>query len=310
VVFAPLFPLVVSVIPFVGPMWAGFFVNFVALGLAIWFLLGALERWFGLGVAKAAVLAQVTCAGSYAFHAYYAESLSLLAFALALWAYARRRYVVLAAAAAALGASRAVGLVPAVVIAADLARAWWRSEVRGWRGLSLIALALAGSAAYLGFLALRFGNPFVLLPEIQSASWGLFHPPTDWVRVIDGSYLAEYGAKVFARGFDIRTLNFAWIVLALLAIPAGFGRGVPRGAGLVFTAYALAVYALDASSEFLISAHRFAALMTPIFVGGARSMHRLPARAARGVGLAALGLNAGFAVWHAACFNQGWWFWF
>ena len=310
IVFAPLFPWMIRAAPGIDPVTFGFLLNFAALVAGVALAYRALAHWWGARVAFVTVLAQTTAAGSWAFHAFYAEAVTFFCFALALHAWARGRSATLALAGFGLGAARTVGLFPALIIAVTLLTRVRDKSLSPARGIALAGLSVAGSALYLGLIAHGFGNPFTLLPTIQSASWGLFHPPTDWSRVVTLSYLGEYAAAAWTRGFDVRTLNLGWTILALISVPFGFAGAVPRGCGAMFAAYAAATYALDASSEYLISAPRFFVLMTPIFLTFARAVLAPPRVISAATLALGLTVNAGFALWHAACFNQGWWFYF
>jgi hypothetical protein len=161
-------------------------------------------------------------------------------------------------------------------------------------------------------MAFEFGNPFTLLPAIQSASWGRFHPPTDAVKLATLEYLAEHWAAVFSHSwFDIRTLNLVWTTLA--AASAVYLVFAWRGTvfGFAFLIYFLFIYCTNSSSEYLISAHRFFTLMLPIYLLVAAVVGRI-AQAWVGQRLAAalLLLNLLFGVFHAALFNQGYWSYF
>ena len=310
IVFAPAFPLLVRALPGVDPVDAGFGLNFVMLAAAIFLLWRVLEAEFGAPTAMSATLAQVTSEGSFAFHAYYSESTMLFFLSAALFARQRGRWGAMALAALVLGAARLTAGPIVILIAIDLWRRAWRGEIRLIRGVALAGLSVSGLAGYLTYIAYRFGNPLVLLPQIQAASWALFHPPTAWWKVLTGTYLVEHVAASLTHPVDLRTINLVWMLLGLVGAALIWRGPGSRFFRAVFTVYALFVYAGDVSSEFVISAPRFFALMTPIFVVGARGCLALPRVPAVMVGFTLLILNAGLAIWHAGCFNQGQWFFF
>ena len=78
--------------------------------------------------------------------------------------------------------------------------------------------------------------------------------------------------------------------------------------------YSLLLYAGDASSEFLISMHRFVVFVLPIFLMFV-ALHGWLVRKgwpgpAWAMSAALLALNAGYGLWHTACFQQGVWYYF
>jgi hypothetical protein len=277
--------------------------NEILLFLALVFLFLWLETPWPL-------LALATTAGSYAFHAYYSESTMLFGLALALWSWQRRQLWWLAFACAWLGASRLAALPFVLVFSALLVMEAWRERRPQW--LAASALAVSGAAAYLIFIAIAFGNPFELLPEIQQTSWGLFHPPADVLKLLDGQYLFEHIRAAFERAdvLDIRTLNLIWLLLALAAsvhlLITQWRKPITWG----FVGYFILVYTSGGASEYLISMHRFAVMMLPIFTGAALVLRALPRRLSLPLALVLLVLSAAAGILHTAMFNQGQWYWF
>jgi len=307
IVFAPLYPALIwtaSWIPGLDEVWAGFILNklllLAALTLLISYLRGLTTPLRAFGVA----LAMATSAGAYAFHAYYSESTMFFLMALALYALQKQNRPLLAAAAVGLGASRLTGLPMALAVSLCFLLGWKRT--RKWQCLGFALLCPLGAAAYLGYIWSQFGNPFTLFPEIQKASWGFFHPEADYLYIFSGKNILDFVVAAAARGSatftDIKTLNLIWTLLALASVIWSWRK---FGAGLfnyMFTGYFLFIYVTGGNSDFLISAHRFYALMLPIFLMAA-SMPRPAA------GLLFC-LNLFYCLLHTAYFNQGIWFFF
>lgn len=312
IVFAPLFPLLAELLaylPGLDEVRAGFALNALLLVCAFFCLTLTLETCLTPLAAFTVLAALGTSAGAYSLHAYYSESTMLAALALALLASVRGWWLTLGIASLLLGASRLAALP--MVLAFTFLLAYRRHPAA--------LLAPLGSALYLGYLAWNFGEPFSLIAEIQSSSWGRFHPETEWTALVSGRYLLTYLGAAVARGLetfsDVQTLNLVWLCLVLAsAVFTIADRRYRATFAPVFVPYALFVYATAASSPYLISVHRFAIVVVPLFLMGAalhlwlaRRVHRV---VAVGVTASLLALNAAYGCFHAAMFNQGHWFWF
>lgn len=310
IVFAPLYPVLIwtlASLPGVSEVLAGFLLNKIFLFLALYFLFRFFAEWFGSKRAFWILLAMATAAGAYSLHAYYSESTMLLALSLILWGYQKKNWPVMAVAAAAAGASRLAALPVAMVTAAYLLAQLPRAKNK-FLQVILAAVCLSGSAAFLVYLGYTFGNPFRLLPEIQGASWGFFHPETPLWQVFTGYNLVVFLWQALARGWhsfiDIKTLNLVWTLLALASVIYGFRKFGARFFMLLFASYFVFAYGTGAGSDFLISAHRFYLLMLPIYVMfTALTRHRAIN------GLLIL-INVIYCLLHTALFNQGIWFYF
>ena len=320
-VFAPLFPLLTRVVAIVcDAVTAGFILNELLLFLALWALSIVLSEWLGEWRARGMLLAMVTAAGSYAFHAYYSESTMLACLALCLLSFQRQWWWRLAFASAALGASRLTGAPLAGVFAMLFVFQAFRlrRDVKAVVSrLAMAAICVSGALAYLIYVSVYFGNPLTLFPEIQASSWGLFHQPASFASLISFNYLADYWVHAFDRGFhldDIKTLNLVWMSLGAFSciyMLLVYRRNIMS---LLFLVYFLFVYANDASSEFLISAHRFFVLMLPIFIMGSALHGVVRAKAGWAAAYVVSGVlllvNISFGILHAAYFNQGVWYFF
>jgi len=319
IVFAPLYPLLVrAVAPLFGgdALVAGFALNKFLLFGALLCLLLFLEPIFGLVAAFWILFGAVTSAGAYTFHAYYSESTMLLCLGVCLLAWQRQWLGTLAAASCALGASRITALpISGLYAGALLWRGWrWSSPRLGIYAL----IALGGAAGYLCFIEARFGNPFTLFPAVQTASWGKFHPPTDWWQLLTGGYLWRYWGSAFDRGLagwrDIKTVNLAWTTLALFSCLYLIVRWRRELWAWVFLLYFAFIYATDSSSEYLISAHRFFTLMVPIFMAFAELhdwIERWVSQSAANAAITLLlELNLAYGIFYAGYFNQGRWYYF
>lgn len=324
IVFAPLFPMLVRAanwITGVDFVTVGFALNKILLFLALTFLSLTLRDVAGRAETFFVLLALVTAAGAYSLHAYYSESTMLFFLSLCLLSYQRKWWMTLALAAALLGASRLAALPVAGIFAAFLlseALRSFRSPLRAGALLVYSLLCVSGAAAYLGYIYMEYGNPLTLIPEIQGASWGLFHQPVFLTELLSGGYFISYWEAAFNRGFtdffDIKTINLLWTSLAGISI--GFLIYGLRGHvwTYVFLVYFLFIYATNSGSDYLISAHRFFVVMLPIYMMFA-GLHGWVARKispylAFALSALLLLINAAYGVILSGYFNQGVWYYF
>lgn len=320
--FAPLFPLLsrfVAAITGLGLVEAGFALNKVLLGFSFAVYFQVLKVWTSRSRALMVLFALGTSAGSYAFHAYYSESTMLLFTGLALLLFQQNQLLGTAFSVGMLGASRLAAL-PMVLVFSLLigAKACQASANGRIKSGAYAVLCLAGSAAYLSYIAIEFGNPFVLLDKIQKTSWGIFHHDVDWAMLLSGKYLINYWSSTIARGLQgmdvVPTLNLVWMSAGLLSavyLACAWRRHVLT---YVFVPYILFVYYANSSSEYLISTHRLFSAIPVIFLMFSAIpswlWHRRLQVAAvvAAIGLTAVNLCYGWL--HTARFNQGSWFWF
>ncbi len=321
IVFAPLFPLLVrsfGSLTGVNYIDVGFLLNKLLFAGALYFWLLFLHTLVGTRRAFIALLALVTAAGSYSFHAFYSEASLLFFMGICFWAHSQGKHWLTALSCAALGASRVAAFPIACAFAIDFALRAYRGRARPGTcsGHVLLAvLCVSGTGAYLVYLALNHGNPFVLISQIQSVSWGRFHRPLSWVRLLTGLYFIDYALGALGRGWqtflDIRTINWAWLALGLAASIYLYRHFRHTIFGWAFMAYFAVIYWSDASSEYLVSAHRFFALMPPIFLMFG-SLHdtlsnRYGKLLAYGTSSLLLLVNLGYGLYMTATFNQGIW---
>jgi hypothetical protein len=173
--FFPLYPLMVRSFAelFGGPtsmealsVWAPF-LSLLLLPFALFFIYQiALDGW-GEKVARGTVLSLAFFPTTFFLNAAYTESLFLALSAGSLWAMRVRRNLLLACVLAGLAsATRNVG----VFLVVPLLYEWVMNGGRErWRGLYL-ALVPSGLFAYMGYLWVRFGDPFLFYSAQED--WG------------------------------------------------------------------------------------------------------------------------------------------
>jgi hypothetical protein len=320
-VFAPLFPIIVRVISeytnfsFID---AGFLLNKFLLVGSVFFWLLFLSKAFDARTAILCVFAMLTSVGLYALNGYYSEPSFLFFFGLCCWAHVSQRWALVAFSCAALGASRLTAFPVVAVFAAGfvIRAARSRGDIKTVRRNFLLAsVCLSGTMLYLGYIQFAFGDPFRLLPAIQKSAWGRFHGDTSWLKLLSGKYLFDYLAGAFTRGadtvLDSRTINLFWMVTGLIASVHLLLKYRDRLISWAFASYMLMIYWSDASSEYLVSSHRFIAILPPTFVFHSDMLDWIGKRINRPVALIGTGLlalvNVAFGLFMTAMFNQGKW---
>ncbi len=323
IVFAPLFPILLRTLSWIGIdlVTLGFALNHILLFFSFLFLFLFLEPLIGLNKTAFTLVTMGTAAGSYSLHAYYSECTMLFFLALSLLSFMRKWRVTLALAVAALGASRlAAAPIVGVFAIYFLGMAWAsRERIRSFFENILGALiCISGTVAYLLYIWNAFGNPFELLPQIQSASWGLFHPPISWITLISGGYFFNYWFAALQKGpatfLDIKTINLLWMTLGLISFVYLLLRFRRHILTFVFGSYFLFIYWSVASSDFLISSHRFFVLMIPLFMMFCDLQDWVERKTSRAVAISLSAvlilLNLAYGLLHTAFFNRGVWYYF
>ncbi len=182
--FFPLYPMLLRPLVLAGA-------NVFLAGMAVTFLCGLAASYTFSGWARAVAGPEqadralwLLLAWPFAYYlvgAVYSDALFLLLVTAAFWALERRKVPLAALLGALATATRPVA--PAVVLGL-LVREWElaRREGRGFTARSLLPLLSgAGLAAYMAFLAWRFGDPLAFL-HAQSA-WKQTPGPTAWFKL-------------------------------------------------------------------------------------------------------------------------------
>jgi hypothetical protein len=132
------------------------------------------------------------------------------------------------------------------------------------------------------------------------------------VKLIDGEYLLAHLRAALTRPdwLDIRTLNLGWLLLSLAACVHLLITQWRRPLTWAFVGYFIFVYTSGGASEYLISMHRFAVMMLPIFTGAALLVRALPRPVGIACAILLFAISAAAGILHTAMFNQGQWYWF
>ncbi len=328
IVFAPVYSLEIRLLSAVTPLGyvnAGFWVSRLDFLAALILLFLVIREWFGERAAIFTTLGLCFSAGSWAFHAYYSESTMLAWLAASFFCLQRRWYLPLAAASFVLSATRTTAGPFCLVLAVwFLVCAWqeYRRPDRNWRRIAqhivCAPLCLGGLCLFLGYLWYHFGNPFILLPKIQAASWEYFHQPVAWWEVAVLKHMFVHGAALLQLGrsalTDIRSINYVYTLLAIVAATYGMFRFKQRAFKWGFAGYVLLIYKMNAGTGFLISTHRFFAMMVPLFLMASDLHGWLEAKTNRylatTVSVSILLLSATYYVVCLTHFVMGHWYYF
>ena len=274
--FFPLYPILVrlGMIFGGGPALWGVLISLLATPFALFFLYRIAEKLYDRRTARAATLALAFFPTAFFLNAVYSEALFLALSTGVVWAALVRRNLLLAGVFGALAAAtRNLG----VILVLPLLFEWLRHRREfGVRGLAGIALILAGSLGYAGFLWGRFGDPLVSARQ-QDEHWGreLANPLTtlgDARRAAgDGlGYLLDpetlfLSASATPTLEASNTLNLAFLALFLILLLAGFFV-LPPGLSL-YTVVVVLLPALTPAPSFpLMSLPRFLLGAFPVFL--------------------------------------------
>ncbi|MDE3095765.1 MAG: hypothetical protein KGK07_07175 [Chloroflexota bacterium] len=186
VAFFPLYPMVVAAVGWVSRLSviaSGALASALCFCGALWLLHASCEAKYGRAVAdRTAMLVGVLPMGAF-FSAVYPSSLYLLTIAGTLWAISRQHYWA-AFCAGLLGAlDRTSGVLLATAALPGMWDAWSAQRLRGIaRVLPALAGAPVGLAAYLVYLWVRFGSPF-LVTRWERKFWGIHATFPGWAQV-------------------------------------------------------------------------------------------------------------------------------
>jgi hypothetical protein len=269
VAFLPLFPLLMWALASLGanPVVAGLVLaNAAAVGFVV-----ALWAWVrtlaGPEAAERAARWLAVFPFSFFFHTLYAESLFALLVTLSFLADARGRRTVAGILGGLAAATRPLGILLLPAYAWPVWRAWRGGHRPGWAAVGRLGLIPAGLAAYLAYLWVRLGDPFILL-RAHAVGWD----------VRAGWDLAGYGrgAALFARGLRIQSygqlvallhvlLPLLFLVLAVVA----FRRlGAAAGIYVALTVLVGALFAPESVGRELLAAVPAFAVMGILDPGG------------------------------------------
>ena len=274
--FFPLYPILIrlGMIFGGGPALWGVLISLLATPFALFFLYRIAEKLYDRRTARAATLALAFFPTAFFLNAVYSEALFLALSTGAVWAALVRRNLLLAGVFGALAAAtRNLG----VILVLPLLFEWLRHRREfGVRGLAGIALILAGSLGYAGFLWGRFGDPLVSARQ-QDEHWGreLANPFATlgeaWQAARDGmKYLLDpetlfLSASATPTLEASNTLNLAFLALFLILLLAGFFV-LPPGLSL-YTVVVVLLPALTPAPSFpLMSLPRFLLGAFPVFL--------------------------------------------
>ena len=285
--FFPLYPLLVRSFAelFGGPIsegalsvW-GMLISTLLLPLALFFVYRIAVDGWGEGVARGTVLILVFFPTTFFLNASYTESLFLTLSAGSLWAMRLRKDLLLACVLAALAsATRNVGVFLFVPLLVEwVGDGGLRAGRERWRGLYLILIP-SGLLTYMGYLWVRFGDPFLFYSAQEY--WNRRHTgPVTLVIDIFSEALGSLGA-LFGAGPPASTAmagvlsrvhgaNDAYSLLFLLLALVLFGLGfrvLPLSLSLYSCLLILTAVTFGKPATPLMGFSRYILVVFPLFI--------------------------------------------
>lgn len=260
--FFPAFPLLARLLaPLVGGVAAALLLLSNGFALLYGYLLFRLviREGLGVGVARRAVWAAAFTPAAFVLVMGYTESLSGCLLVGLILLVRQRRWLLAALPGAALGAVRPTGVLVAVLVAVEASRGL-RSASVGEVGRRLLALAApaAGTACYLAWVGLRFGDalaPFHVQVQAQLRGGVLLDPRPALRAALSSPSLA---------GLHPETVHLVWVLVSvgLLAVCAA---RLPAS----FTAYAGVVLVLGVTARSFTSFERYSGAAVPLLIAAA-----------------------------------------
>lgn len=306
--FFPLYPALMHVLGWVtrSDLVAGAVISLTALAVALILLERLVRLDFGEDVAATTVLLVAFCPVAFFFSAVYTESLFLALSVGAIYAARRERWLLCGVLGFLAAISRNGGIaliIPTAIIylygAREVPLTRWGSRPNRGRlhrllprhrlGLDALWLLLipAGLAAYLAYLGIQYGD--ALAPFRVEATWyrhtsfplgTLWHGARQaWHglrQLIQGPH-APWRVPAYAQGVMSAALQDVYLFLFLaLGVVALVGVFWALGAAYSFYSLALLVLALadPVSLQPLASLPRYELIIFPLFIWGARVLHR------------------------------------
>jgi hypothetical protein len=329
--FFPLYPALIHVIGWLvrSDLVAGVLISLVAFVAALWLLYRLVELDFSPEVAEVTVVLTAFCPMAFYFSAVYTESLFMALTLGALYSARRERWLY----AGLLGALASLTRVEGVVLVVPLVMiAVWRRPVDGGsaagepsaggvRGrlkrprisAAWIALVPLGLLAYLGYLALKYGQglaPFQTQSEFWQhhrtwpfgAVWQGAKAAWNGLRQLVQGPVPPYRIALYTGGASFSAVQDIYLFLFLVLVVVAFIGGLRR-LHPAYSAYTLLSLALPLSDPVklspLASIPRYAMVAFPLFIWGSQLVVRRRWTVhAVAFGAVLLGLfTAEFATW-------------
>lgn len=310
--FFPLYPALlrtVALLPGGIALW-GVVISVVAGLPALYFVHEIARHEAGERVARSATLALAFFPTSFFLNAVYSEALFLAFAAGSVWAARVRGHLLLAGLLAfAAAATRNVGVLLVIPLAHELLRRRkWSSPLDA----VAVLLPVAGLGGYMLTLWRGTGNPFEFA-TVARTIWG--RTPQDpletatraWNAAGDGAVWALHPVRIFettspnAAYGAAETFNLVFLVLLVVLLFGALSR-LPVGLAIYAAIAALVPVLAPAAFSPLASLPRYMLAAFPLFIVAGMGLART-----RRIGVAVLGLSAGFGVLLTALFVTGRW---
>ncbi len=309
--FFPLYPLLIHILAWVvsSDVLAGILISLGSFAVALTLLHRLVELDFPAPVAELTVLLVAFCPMAFFFSAVYTESLFLALSLGCIYSARRERWLLAGLCGALASATRIEG----VLLLAPLLVMLWPRRRTPPRAALWIALVPLGLAAYLGYLALRYGQglaPFhtqsTYWMHRQSwplgAVWSGAKAAFNGLRQLIQGPVEPYHVALYAGSISFSAMQDIYLFLFLVVIAVAFIGGLRR-LPPAYSAYTLLSLALPLSDPVVLSPlgsiPRYAMAAFPLFIWPAEVLiRRRLALHALAIGAVLLGLfTAEFATW-------------
>jgi hypothetical protein len=309
--FFPLYPGLIHLFGWVvrSDLVAGVLISLAAFAVALWLLYKLVALDFSAQVAEVTVLLVAFCPMAFFFSAVYTESLFLALSVGSIYAARRERWLY----AGVLGALAAATRIEGVVLLVPLTMILWPRRHRLPRSALCLWLVPLGLGAYLGYLALKYGQGLAPLHAVSEfwmrkrtwpfgGAWDGAKAAWDGLRQLIQGPTEPFRIPLYTGGPTFSAMQDIYLFLFLVLVVAAFIGGL-RHLPRAYSAYTFVSLALALSDPVRISPlasfPRYSMLAFPLFICAADVVvrRRLTVHAVA-IGAVLLGLfTAEFATW-------------
>lgn len=268
VVFLPLFPLAVRAMSVLtGDIFtAALLVSNLSLALSVVFLYRFVKERFTEALAQKTCALMLVYPFSFYFSGMYTESLFFLGNMGAFYFAHRKQWLVSGLFLAVASATRSVGIVTTFAVALFYLSElnWDLKKVRP--NMLYLGIGALGLGAYMLFLKLKFGDPFLFMTNLDASGWGKEMTPTRFGETLMTGFEANWLAGQLTM--QIQFAVWGLIITGLLIL------GGARKMGIAFTVWSVLIWLVY--FRVWTGSGRFWSVHFPLFILVAQLLERRP----------------------------------